>query len=107
MGKFYGKVFYGETIEREDCPGSWKTNLISRDYFGDVTRLTRRYENSDNVNGDIVCNNVISIIADPYAVAHFSTIKCVEFAGTRWAVTSVEVQPPRLVLTLGGVYNGS
>ena len=90
MGKFYGKIFYGKTVEREDRPGSWKTQLVARDYYGDIT-----------------CNNVISIIADPYAVAHFSQIKCVELVGTRWTVTSVEVQSPRLILTLGGVYNGS
>lgn len=107
MGKFYGKVFYGETVEREDRPGSWKTILTSRNYYGDITRMSRRYSVDNDVNGNITCNNVVSIIADPYAVAHFSDIKCVEFAGTRWTVTSVEVQSPRLILTLGGVYNGS
>ena len=107
MGKFYGKIFYGKTVEREDRPGSWKTQLVARDYYGDITRMSRRYSNDSNVNGDITCNNVISIIADPYAVAHFSQIKCVELVGTKWTVTSVEVQSPRLILTLGGVYNGS
>jgi hypothetical protein len=29
----------------------------------------------------------------------------VEFMGTKWKITNVEVQYPRLILSVGGVYN--
>lgn len=105
MAKFYGKVYYGETVEREDYPGNWTTKLVSKEYFGDVTKVSRRLEANDKVNDDIVINNVISVVADAYAMEHFSAIRCVEWMGALWKVSSVEVSPPRLILNLGGVYN--
>jgi hypothetical protein len=105
MARFYGNVYYGETVEREDYPGSWTTELASRSYFGDITKVSRRLESSDKVNDDIVISNVISIVADAYAMEHFSAIRCVEYMGIKWRVSTVEVNPPRLTLTLGGVYN--
>jgi hypothetical protein len=33
-------------------------------------------------------------------------MRYVEWAGVRWDVTDVEVQRPRLILRLGGVYHG-
>lgn len=107
MAKFYGKVYYGETIERDGYPGNWTTVLTGRDYFGDVTKVSRRLESSDKVNDDIIINNVISVVADAYALEHFSAIRCVEWMGEKWKVSTVEVSPPRLILNLGGVYNGT
>ena len=45
-------------------------------------------------------------MADPYAYDHFFAIKYVKWMGAYWKVTNVEVQRPRLKLTVGGVYNG-
>ena len=50
--------------------------------------------------------NEISIVADPFANQNFHTMLYVEFMGTKWKITNVEVKRPRLTLTLGGVYNG-
>lgn len=107
MAKFYGKVYYGESVEREGYPGNWTTKLVDRSYFGDVTKVLRRMETSDKVNDDITINNTISIVADAYAMEHFSAIRCVEYMGVKWRISTVEVQPPRLILNLGGVYNGT
>ena len=105
MAKFYGNVYYGETEEREGRPGSYRTVLKERPYFGDVQKVSRRLESADKVNDEIIVNSVIRIVADAYAMEHFSEIRCVEYMATRWKVTSVEVDPPRISLTLGGVYN--
>ena len=32
-------------------------------------------------------------------------MRYVEFMGAKWKISSVEVQYPRLILTVGGVYN--
>ena len=104
MAKFYGNVGYAQTVEVE--PGVWDEKITELPYFGDLTRNTSRYQSSGGVNDDININNNISIIADPYANENFQHMRYVVFMGTKWKITNVEVQYPRLILTLGGVYNG-
>lgn len=103
MAKFFGKVGYG--IETEIRPGVTIHDYTEREYSGDVIRNFRRYEPSDKVNDDLNINNTISILADPFAYQNFHSILYVEFMNALWKVTSVEVQFPRLLLTIGGVYN--
>lgn len=104
MAKFYGNVGYIKTVEVE--PGIYDEQPVERPYYGDVTRNTSRYQSSGGVNDDININNIISIIADPFANENFQHMRYVEFMGTKWKITNVEVQYPRLILTIGGVYNG-
>lgn len=104
MAKFYGKVGYIEPVESE--PGYWEEKPIEREYYGDITRNTSRYQNGGQVNDDIVINNILSIVADPYANENFQHMRYVEWMGAKWKITNVEVQYPRLILTLGGMYNG-
>lgn len=104
MGRFYGVVGYGETAET--APGVWKEVYTERNYYGDVQNYTRRLESSAVINDGISVTNVISIIADPYAYEHFASIRYVKWMGVAWKVSSVEVNRPRLILTLGGIDNG-
>ena len=104
MAKFCGMVGYGFDEETALDVHEYKT--IERKYYGDVTRNSRRWEQGIDVNDDLNINNMIEIVADPYAFAHFFAIKYVEWMGTKWKVTNVEVRRPRLILTIGGVYNG-
>jgi len=106
MAKFYGEVGYGNTIEDPVNSGVWKDTITEFSYFGDVIRNTARFEKSEYLNNDISVGNSISIIADQHAIEHFFKIKYVRWAGVLWTVTSVEVQSPRLILSLGSVYNG-
>lgn len=71
-----------------------------------MTRVAKRNEQGQSINDNITLNNSISIIADAYAYENFFAIQYVKVMGTAWKVTSVEVQRPRLILTLGGVWNG-
>jgi hypothetical protein len=59
-----------------------------------------------SVNNDLTVSNSISIIADAYANEHFFAIRYVDWAGALWTVSEIEIQSPRLILRLGGVYNG-
>lgn len=104
MAKFYGKIGYGETVE--SAPGVWSDSIVEHSYFGDVVRNTRRLQEGENLNNDLSVGNSISIVADAYANNHFFAIRYIEWAGALWAVSDVEVQSPRLLLRLGGVYNG-
>lgn len=107
--KWYGKIGYSETKEKTDSDGKgtgvWVGVITERYYYGDVTK---HYSNrqSSGVNDNINISNSISIVADPYANQNFRNMRYIEFEGARWNITSVEVQYPRLFLTIGGVYNG-
>ena len=103
MAKFYGNVGFAETVETS--PSVWTERIVDRPYFGDVIRRTRRLESSGDVNGNVNITNQISIVADPYANQNLFAIRYVEFMGTKWKVSDVDIQYPRLVLTIGGVYN--
>lgn len=104
MARFHGKVGY-------EIPGVlvddvWTANITERDYYGDVLEDLQSVEPSEKVNDDYRLQNRISIIADPALLEHISTIKYVQYRGVRWAVNSVRVERPRLILSLGGVYHG-
>lgn len=103
MAKFYGEIGFSETSEVR--PGVWVDGITRKNYYGDANRVSRRLQSSTNLNDDIIVNNEISIIADPYANENFHAIRYAVYMGTKWKVTSVDVQYPRLILTLGGVYN--
>jgi hypothetical protein len=104
MARFFGEVGYGDTVET--APGVWQDVITERKYYGDVLRNTRRLESGDKVNSDIAVSNSISIVADAYANASFHRIKYVKWMGTNWKVSTVDVQPPRLIFELGEVWNG-
>lgn len=104
MPRYYGKVGYGTPVETK--PGIWEDVIVEKSYFGDVVRNIRQLREGEYVNDDLSVNNSISIVADAYANANFFNIRYVEWVGTLWTVSDVEVRSPRLLLTLGGVYNG-
>lgn len=105
MAKWYGKIGYAETVETE--PGIWEEQITERPYYGDIVRNTRRLQTSSNVNDNVNVSNEISIVADPYANQNFHAMRYVEFMGAKWKIETVEVQYPRLVLSIGGVYNAT
>lgn len=103
MARFCGIVGFAET--RETRPGVWEEIMTERQYYGDVVRNIRKLQSTSQLNDNVDVSNNISIVADPYANQNFHAIRYVIFMGTKWKVSSVEVQYPRLVLTVGGVYN--
>lgn len=106
MAKFYGRIGFGESQETPSGSGVWVDTTVEYMYYGDVVRNTRKLEPGESLNSDISVGNSISIVADAYAREHFFAIRYVEWAGALWTVSDVEVQSPRLLLRLGGVYNG-
>lgn len=106
MAKWFGVIGYEETVET--APGVWEEQIVTRSYYGELTRNTRRLQTVDQLNDNVVVANEISILADPYAMNHFHSMRYVEFSGSLWKVANVtvEVNCPRLTLTLGSIYNG-
>jgi len=104
MARFYGEIGYGQSVEKK--PGVWEDVITVKKYYGDVLRNSRQVQNGESVNSNINVNNSISILADAYAYEHFFAIRYIRWAGALWTVSSVEVQRPRLILQIGGKYNG-
>lgn len=103
MAKYYGKIGYA--ITEETTPGVWEEKIVERYYYGDVIKNFKRYQNSDHLNDNINISNRLSIIADPFAYNNFINIRYVKWLGSKWKIESAEVDYPRLLLDIGGVYN--
>lgn len=104
MAKWYGSIGFNETAETD--PGVWESQVTERPYYGELLQNFHKTDNSGGVNDDVNITNKISIIADPYAYHNFSSMRYIEFMDTMWKITNIEVKYPRLILTLGGVWNG-
>lgn len=102
MAKYFGRIGYAEQVET--VPGVWEEKIIEHNYYGDVVRNIRRLESSGNLNDNINVSMEISIVADPYAIQNFHAMRYVEFMGSLWKISSVEVNYPRLILSIGGLY---
>lgn len=103
MTKYHGYVGYA--VDVEAYPGVWEEQITEHEYFGDVIKNRLNIQQSNTVNAGITINNNISIIGDPFAYENFYAIRYATYLGKKWNVTSVEVSRPRLILTLGGIYN--
>lgn len=104
MSKYFGTIGFGVTEETR--PGVCEPRIVPKEYYGDIVRNSRRLEGGSKVNDDLNINMTLSIVADPFAFNNFHQLKYAEYMGAKWKATSVEPQFPRLVITLGGVYNG-
>lgn len=104
MAKYHGKIGFVHFTEK--VPGVVVEVPVEREYFGEVLRNTKRWDSAQQVNPNLNINNQISVVADPYARDNLSAIRYASWIGALWEITSVEVQYPRLILQIGGVYNG-
>lgn len=104
MAKYYGKIGFAESVE--SAHGVHVEKIVERNYYGELVRNSRRLQSANQLNDNINISNEISIVADPYADKNFHMMRYIEFMGTKWKISNVEVQPPRLILTAGGVWNG-
>jgi len=103
MAKFCGII--GFSFSDENKTDVWEEEIVEKRYFGDVLRNFSQRKSDSQLNDNIDISNAISIIADPYANNNLHAIRYVVFMGTKWKVTNIEVQYPRLLLSIGGVYN--
>lgn len=108
MARFYGTVGYlrSEESDLENHPGVWKEITEERNYYGDIYQNSRRNDQNGSIIDSPVINNRISIVADSYANEHIGAMKYVKIRGTLWKITNIELQRPRIILTIGGIYHG-
>lgn len=105
MARYCGMVGFSKS--GETAPGVHEDNIITeRKYYGDVTKDFRKTQGGDKVVRDVSINNLFSIVADPFAFENLEFIKYLKYMGIAWTVESVEVQYPRLLISVGGRWNG-
>lgn len=104
MAKFSGLVGYVD--QEETVPGVWTPVENTRMMKGDVIRQSSSNQDGDKVNDDISLNHRVSLVGDAYAFDNYYALRWVNVDRQKWEVTSVEIQRPRIIVTLGGVYNG-
>ena len=105
MAKWHGVVGYIKPVEKS--PGVYSNETIERKYYGDIIRNSRRWSTpSEGTNDNLNLSNQISIVADSFATDNSGFMKYVEMMGAKWKITDIELRYPRLVLTIGGLYNG-
>ena len=107
MARFSGTVGFLQTVETdpENHPSVYTEVLTERQYYGDVLMHSRRWDQNGNLNENLAISNRISIVADKYARANVGSMRFVRWLGDTWKITNVEVQYPRLILSLGGQYH--
>lgn len=104
MTKFYGNI--GFVVTKETSPGIWEEQEEVRPYYGLVNRNQRRWQGNEDLNDDILVSNEISVIADDFILENLGAMKWVEWMNSKWKINSIELEYPRIKLTIGGIWNG-
>lgn len=104
MAKFSGLVGY--VTQSEIRPGVWSSVENARSMRGDIIRQSSNSQNDDKVNSDISLGHRVSLVGDAYSFGNYYDIKWIDVHGKKWEVSSVEIQRPRIIVSLGGVWNG-
>jgi len=107
MAKFHGFIGFVTVEEKGTAPGVYIEVLTERPCNGDILRNIRRWEGSQKVNEDLTIDNRFSILADEYAINHIHVMRYLKVNEVSWKILSFEIQRPRIILTVGGVYNGN
>lgn len=102
MAKYYGII--GFAIQEETSPGIWTDVITKRSYKGEVIRNSRRYDSADNINDNFVITNTFSIVSDAFLYSHIPALRYLEYLGTKFKITSVDIDRPRVTISVGGVY---
>ena len=104
MARFSGKIGYVEHMETS--PSVWTEQVVERQYYGDLTRHSRKWGSGDGVNDNIAFSQNISIVADPYLYDNAHNMRYVIFRGIKWKIKDFEINRPRVIISMGEEYHG-
>lgn len=109
MSKWCGKIGLAICAEEdpENNPGVWTDIIKEVPAKGEIIKTSYRYQsNTDSTNDDISLNMSLSIISNTYLTNNFQSIKYITYKNGVWSVTGVSLENRRLILSIGGIYNG-
>lgn len=103
--KYSGKVGFADT--REITIDVYEEGIVEKHMIGDFLRYSSQYHFvSQSTVSDIQANHRISLIGTPYAREKFQKMVYITINGERWRISAAELATPRIIVTLGGIYNG-
>lgn len=105
MNRFFGKIgfCYQESEEGSDIVTE---RVVLKTYRGDLLKSNRKWETAEQIIDQFNISNRVSIMADPYSLDNLYAIKFVILHGKAWKITDAEIQYPRIILSIGGLWNG-
>lgn len=103
--RFFGVIGFAEA-NIEVAQDVFRDGIVERPYTGDVLRNNRGWSKTEYQNDSFTVNNQISIVADLYARQNWSSIRYVKWNDAILSVTNIRIDYPRIVLEIGGLYNG-
>jgi hypothetical protein len=103
VAKWSGKIGFAETVLGDDDVS--RTTIVEKKYRGDVLQDTRKWDDSEKINGDITINNRISVVARDYMLTHLQYMRYVTWQGAKWRISNISVAFPRVILSIGELYN--
>ena len=102
--KYSGNIGFAESYEKDT--GIWNTShILEMPYYGDVVKNYRRVTENGKINDDVTIGNQFSIVGNKFAYESMGRMRYITFAGQKWKITNVELQYPRLIISVGGIYN--
>lgn len=104
MSKCSGIIGYALAVETQ--PGVWSESITEKNYYGDVVKDNRRIVDNAQINSNINISNNISIVSNKFMLENLAFMKYLTFMKSKWNISSVDIKPPRIIITLGGIYNG-
>lgn len=103
MSKCSGVIGYA--LAGETQPGVWTEGITEKKYYGDVVRDNRRIVDQGDINGNLNISNNISVVSNRFMLENMAFMRYISFANSKWKIASVDIKPPRITITLGGLYN--
>lgn len=104
MPKCSGVIGYA--LVGETQPGVWTEGITDKKYYGDIVRDNRKFESgNDKMNEDISITNKISVVSNSFMLENLSFMKYITFMKSKWKISSVDISPPRIIITIGGMYH--
>lgn len=104
MAKSQIKIGFATTAETS--PGIWDEQIQEKIYYADVMRRYVKQNYNTTINANVDISNTLSIVANPEILTNLQSIRYVSWMGQRWSIGSIEVNYPRLILGIGGIWNG-
>lgn len=104
MARYYGAIGYGHEVEIR--PGVIDEVITERQCMGDVIADGVKIGGDEKITPDVNLSNSFSVVLDPYALENIGAMRYIVWHGGRWTVSDIKVQHPRLIIRVGGLYNG-
>jgi len=104
MNKWVGVI--GFAVNEETAPGVWEDTITEKKLTGDIIDVRVRRSDSQDINTNVNVSAKISVVINPYLRDHLDKLRYLSYFGSYWKISDISVEFPRLVISLGGVYNG-